>query len=897
MKKIFLSIMAMVAFTCAAFAGENDLLWDYTEANIPTSGPDNGLYYSSYVNDATGTNMGLHGVKLNSSGWAYFEKATVAGTLKLTIGNRKNADAYAVNVYKATKADGANPVKGDLIGEVAVTEGPGIGSIDLDATTTGIYIERKTGSEGVLCKVEFKEAVARTFVDFEMVLCNLAAEYDFTQLPAGVSCTGTYNGDQHGYRDATVVIPVDGTVKFTIGDCKYGNRAFNVKNQNGDVVTTLNYAAQDCYGPSATDKVFTYIYAGEPTTLTFENIQYLNYFKAEATEVQEATITYKDQNGNKLAEKTVFEGDAIGAVPDSLNAKIIPGEGNAFRGWVYSTKVKINAADIVTGNTTISALVTPIETVTLGSVQTYDLSKKTFYAEDHETCSAENGHYYNEHGWDFAANGSFSVQVAGKAEVVLTLCQYGNGTTFSVTDANNNTIVSDLPAKVETDGGAQSFRYNGPATTLTITFAAQTYLHKVAVYNVTDFLEMDESGYYIVPAGDAAALIMAINTANSTPNTKIFLPNGVYDLGQAVKTPLSGTNTSIIGQSREGTIIMNAPAIELEGLDKADLFSNTGTGLYLQDLTLKNALDYHTAGTGRAAVLHDKGNQTICKNVRFDSYQDTYYSHKKGSTYYFEDGVLMGTVDYLCGDGKVYFNHVTLYNRSRVSGGCTMTANSELYVFQYCSVECEDSNTEYNFGRAWSDNPKCVFLNTTLQDNGAKLLSTRWNLSGINCDYSVAGEFGTMNADGTDITPASNSVTFKKANTTLNTILTAEEAATYTYQSVFGTWDPAAETIQKELTYTIEADGSLSWETTQATVFLKETEEGVEIITSLPTELEEGATYRAANARGGFGPAAYNKQTVALENVEACQVRKYMLNGQLVIEKNGIIYNALGARL
>ena len=64
-----------------ANAGVNDLCWDYTNANIPTKGPDNGLYYGAYVNDAAGTNLGLHGVKLNSSGYAYFEKAPVAGKL------------------------------------------------------------------------------------------------------------------------------------------------------------------------------------------------------------------------------------------------------------------------------------------------------------------------------------------------------------------------------------------------------------------------------------------------------------------------------------------------------------------------------------------------------------------------------------------------------------------------------------------------------------------------------------------------------------------------------------------------------------------------------------------------------------------------------------------------
>ena len=81
MKKIF-TLMVWALMSLAMLAGENDLLWDYTET-APSANPDNGLYYDSKVNDAAGTNNGLKGVKLNSSGWAYFEKANVAGKLKL----------------------------------------------------------------------------------------------------------------------------------------------------------------------------------------------------------------------------------------------------------------------------------------------------------------------------------------------------------------------------------------------------------------------------------------------------------------------------------------------------------------------------------------------------------------------------------------------------------------------------------------------------------------------------------------------------------------------------------------------------------------------------------------------------------------------------------------------
>ena len=893
------------------------MIWDYTEA-APTANPDNGLYYGSKVNDPAGTNNGMKGIKLNSSGWAYFEKPAVAGKLTLTFGNRKNASAYEVNVSRGTLGENNKGIKGDLIGYVTINESPGSASIDLDETVTGIYIDRKSGSEGVLQKIVFKENIARTFKDFEIPYATLTADgYTGADLPEGVTFSGTFHDPQHGYSNATLVVPVDGTVKFTISGCQYANpQTFDVKNSLGETVATLDQKSAGCYDTNG-NGIITYFYTDYPTTLTFSNISYLSYFKAEAAEVTEVTITYKDQNGNVLGKKTVFAGDPLGEVPYTEADLTIP-EGEKFRGWVYNSGIKVKPTDIVNDNITVKASVTPIETdPTVGSIQTYDLTQATFYPEDHENFNVTDGAYYNNHGFTFAAGGSFDVKVAGKAQIVLTLCQYGNGTTISVTDAKGNVIKDDVPAKAEADGGTTTVEYDGEATTLTFTFAAQTYLHKVVVFNVEDFLAKDEqSGYYIVPAGDAASLIMALNAAASENGAKIFLPNGTYDLGETTLTSISGNNISIIGQSMEDVIVKNAPPTSMEGLGKADLFNNTSTGLYMQDLTLQNALDYYGAGSaGRAPTLHDQGTKTINKNVRHLSYQDTYYSHKIGGLYYFEGGEIHGTVDYLCGNGKVYFNEVTLVNEKRNTA--TIVANSELYVFNNCVVE--NNADKYNFGRAWSDNPVCIYLNTTLKDP-EKLISTRWNLSGINCDFSKAGEYGTKNAAGEDITPESNVITFTKQSTTMNTILTAEEAATYTIQYVLGDWATEAQNQTKQVdaptaemkngtiswsaadgatAYAIFKNGVLLGITTEETF----TPEAITEIVSNRAESSDEYTIRAANSRGGFGEPqkitvvtginavnAAQENADAIYNMQGVRVQKaqkgvYIVNGRKVVVK------------
>lgn len=895
------------------------LVWDYTNKDIPTTGPDNGLYYGAYVNDPAGTNNGMHGVKLNSSGWAYFEKPAVAGKLTLTFGNRKTADAYAVNVSTGTLGADNVGVKGDLIGEVAVAESPGTGSIDIPAEVTGIYINRKTGSEGVLQKIVFKEDVPRQFVDFEITNEQLSGAFDASTLPAGVTFNGTQRNDSHGYGNVTITVPVDGTVKFTIGGCQYANPAnCKVTNAAGELLATPNLRTATCYHQDGA--AATYIYVGEPTTLTFSEIAYLPYFKAEATDVHEVTVTYKDQNGGVLGKKTVYEGDPIGEIPYTEADLTIPA-GEKFRGWVYNSKIKVKATDIVNADVTVNASVTPIEEApTVGSIQTYDLTQATFYPEDHENFSVEGGTYYNNHGFTFADGGSFTVAVTSKAQIVLNLCQYGNGTTITVVDSQGRVVTDNLPAKAEADGGTAVLNYEGPAGQLQFTFATQAYLHKVTVYNVSDFLAKDESGYYIVPTNDGASLIMAINAVAADPNAKIFLPNGTYDLGEATLTGISGTNVSIIGQSMENVIIKNTPATENEGLGKADLFINTSKDLYMQDLTLQNALDYYKAGSaGRAAVLQDGGTRTIGKNVRMLSYQDTYYSSNNSQQAYWENSDIHGTVDFICGGGDVRFQNTTISLEPRAkdgSGSRTITApttnTSFGYVFDGCTiVDLANGQGSWNYGRTWQNAPICVYLNTTLDDNAKNTIVTkRWIEKGMNnTDPKVFGEYGTKDATGADITPASNIITSYGGE--FETILTADQAAAYSYDKMFaGDWKPAQLAKQLEAPAAEFANGTVTWTPANdgaIAYMIEKNGEFVGITAGNSMAVEANAesdklTIRAANARGGFGEAkqvAYTGTSIQAINaaIERGEQVIFNLAGQRVNKATKGMYIINGKKM
>ncbi len=856
-----------------ANAGVNDLCWDYTNANIPTKGPDNGLYYGAYVNDAAGTNLGLHGVKLNSSGYAYFEKAPVAGKLKLVISNRKNTNDYQVDVFHGSMVDGV-PTKGDLIETSSVANGPTEVTIELDETVTGVYICRHTGAEGVLCKVQFVETVPRTFKDFELNFVGVTSMPE--TLPDGVTeLTGSPREDDHGLNNFKMVVEVDGPVKFTIGGCQFSSTPAIIKNGEA-VLAEIDVATPGCYHKGG---VATWTYNSmEPATLTVIGGQYTPYIKVEACEyVANVIITYFDQNGNKLGEETVEPGTAFVPKYTVANLPAIA-DGLAFRGWFNNSGVKITEGTAIDADTKLTAKVTAIEKAETGTHYDYDLTSNTWYQEDHELITVD-GSYYNTHGW---LASSIKLDVSAKAVVMVRNCQFTDEQTAEVKDSKG-TIVASFQARVEADGGVASFTYDGEPTTLTITYPATAYVHGVEVYNVEDFVTKDETtGYYVISSGDVSSLLLAIKSAQE--GDRIFLPNGTYDFGETVKTPISANNLSIIGQSADGVIIRNAPDVKVEGLGSADLFQNFSTGLYMQDLTLQNDLDYYKAGTGRAPVLQDLGTQTIMKNVNMRSYQDTYYS--KSGDYYFEGGLIQGTVDYICGNGNAYFNGVTLLNKSRSAtgstGDCTITAantssNLKGYVFNGCTIETESKT--FNFGRSWGT-AKTAFLNTTI--NSGKLAATRWTVAGMNSAPVSYKEYNTVDKSGNGMnTPASNIIEFTHStgNNTMETVLSAEEAQEYALDKFFTDWAPAAiaaqetvdtENLDPEAVYLVENNGAF-----------------VALVKGSALSAYTQGTVRKANARGGFGAAVDLSLVTGIKNAASMEQTTH----------HHAIYDVLGRRL
>lgn len=602
------------------------------------------------------------------------------------------------------------------------------------------------------------------------------------------------------------------------------------------------------------------------------------------------TLSYIDTDGQTVIGTQQVEKDAeIGAFAfDGTSATI--GLGSAFRGWATansgSTAVKYTTKSTFTSDTKLYAYHTPIEVATPTARYDYDLTQQNFDPADHEMLSFEGSGYWHDkqHGWAFQKGDKIKLELAGKGYIKMSLCQYSSDGELKLLAPDGTTVLGTTANKVSSDGANATIQYDGAqgAGILTLEIPATSYIHSISIRNQAEDPYMVDGDIFVVKRGatdvesgkNLLSMLELANGFSGTDRKIIFLPNGTYDLEETVLTAISRNNISLIGESMEGTIIKNAPDISIEGIGTTATLLNTSTGLYMQDLTLQNALDYYgtqRAGLvgGRAVCLQDKGKRTICKNVKMLSYQDTYYSNANNQ-FYWEDSEIHGTVDYLCGGGDVYYNGCTFVNESRSAEGKTgsdvITApytdasNKFGYVFNNCTIE--NHAASFSLGRAWGGNSTSVWLNTTI-NQPKEIIDTRFTLAGMNVAAYKFKEYNSMDTEGNVVSPASLVETFTKDSQkyTYDIILSDEEAAEFALDKVFTNWAPNEIAKQAIAPAFVKLEGTnLTWEDNKSAKIWAVLKNGSVIdFVDAPSYTVDDATaeyaIRAANTMGGLSSA------------------------------------------
>ena len=533
----------------------------------------------------------------------------------------------------------------------------------------------------------------------------------------------------------------------------------------------------------------------------------------------------------------------------------------------------------------------------------------------------------------------------GKAPVLVNTVPAEGATNASA----NGKIVLTFDEKVKLTGNAAATlgtqKIEGAVSGKTITFAykglnyATAYTFKLAAGSVADLTDnatdqaivlnfttktkpaVTKALYdFIVPTdGDfKAALAAAAKRTDTSKRFRIFIKQGDYKIpadenskvtggdGKSYANPTTYMNTpnvSIIGEDMDNTSLTNTipdaeyknanqknPANVLEGIGKGDVLclQKEATGTYFQDLKMYSSMG---DAKGRDIVLNDQSNKTICKNVNLWAYQDTYVSNNQNGKFYFEDGILRGRTDYLCGKGDVYYNNVELWICEK--GGYLAVSSQPKkygYIFKDCTIkdatEAKDLNGNYTLGRPWGKGtPIALYIDTKME---AIPSAAGWDeMSGgypkrfaeYNSTTSTGSTVDLKDRkkvyDAYDSKNGDNYVN-RRNETAENPILAAEEAAFYTVENIMGQdddWDPTAATEQASAPTNVKLNGTtLAWDNNDYALLWAVCKNGKVVdFTITPSYIIDDASatwsVRAANEMGGLSEATVVGQGTGIRNI------------------------------
>lgn len=309
----------------------------------------------------------------------------------------------------------------------------------------------------------------------------------------------------------------------------------------------------------------------------------------------------------------------------------------------------------------------------------------------------------------------------------------------------------------------------------------------------------------------------AINAANAHDYTDshrfyIFVPDGTHHLTGNTDSDIAGvgvinngvtrinaSNVSLIGQSKDGTIIYNEPKYGGSAYTSTIALDAGVNDFYAEELTLDNRFDYIKAKDEKlntqAIAFRDRGDRTVLKNVALRSYEYTYNSNNPSASSrgYFENCDITGAVDMVIGDGNVWFEGCNLILRDRAANNIAAPTTQAMqewgYVFNYCTIKPEADqltllkNKNWTLGRPGNHSPACTFLNTRM------LIEPRpygWTKKKTNLMLRFH-EHNSMNAAGNKLSLNARSIALcVPAAGSDECVLSDIEAASYNVRNVLG---------------------------------------------------------------------------------------------------------------
>jgi pectinesterase len=294
-------------------------------------------------------------------------------------------------------------------------------------------------------------------------------------------------------------------------------------------------------------------------------------------------------------------------------------------------------------------------------------------------------------------------------------------------------------------------------------------------------------------SGNYKTIQEAVNAMRdfSQERVTIFIKKGVYH--EKLVIPSWKTNISLVGESRDSTIITNADYSgkplphgrdTASGRDKYSTFNSYTVIVKGNDFNAENLTIQNTSGrVGQAVALHVEADRCVILNCRLLGNQDTLYVGIDSSRQYYKNCFIEGTTDFIFGPATVVFQNCTIksLSNSYITAASTTPRQQYGFVFFDCTLIADTAAKKVLLGRPWRPHARTVYISTKM---GAHISPTGWD-NWRNPENEKTAYYAEYNSSG----PGANT----KDRAAWSHQLTKKEAKQYTLKNIFGDWDPLNE--------------------------------------------------------------------------------------------------------
>jgi pectinesterase len=321
--------------------------------------------------------------------------------------------------------------------------------------------------------------------------------------------------------------------------------------------------------------------------------------------------------------------------------------------------------------------------------------------------------------------------------------------------------------------------------------------------------------YFVNPNGVNGAFptvqsaVDAVDGQTETDRANIFIAPGKYIERVTLEKPF----VSFIGQGAapaDVTISFNGTPVNVPAFSAHETVSIGGgaTAFMAHNLTFENSTPDHNVTPAMALI--SIADRAIFDNVRCLGYQDTVWVDGMARQY-FRKSFITGDADFIFGNATAVFDQCTIESTDfgYITAASTARVTANGFIFLDCSLvkgsdrnpSVDDGTTAPNdsvfLGRPWllepaEQMPSVIFLRTRM---GTHIASVGWDPwdsimnPALNRDpYTRFSEWGSMNLAGVPL-PDSNLDGTPNGRVPWADAISAEQAANYTLQNIFGPVD------------------------------------------------------------------------------------------------------------